>query len=132
VFSRFPREIAKRYLPQFSDESGEGLVISENYYVYPPFWKLARLSRFNRQRTVIYDWPYKLIQSSDGKHELYDLESDPGETENLFARQSDIADEMGNRLERFKSGRVEMLEPGEEAPAPTEKQIGELKALGYL
>ena len=107
-------------------------MISENYYVFPAFWKLARLDRFNRQRTVIYDWPYKLIQSSDGEHELYDLESDPGEMENLFARRSNVADEMRGRLERFKSGREEMLKPGEEAIAPTPEQIEELKALGYL
>ncbi len=132
IFSRFPRAIAKRYLPQFSDQPSERIVISENYYVYPAFWKLARLDRFNRQRTAIYDWPYKLIQSSDGKHELYDLESDPGEMENLFAHQSDVADEMRDRFDRFKSGRVEMLEPGEEALAPTPEQIEELKALGYL
>jgi arylsulfatase A-like enzyme len=132
IFSRFPREIAKRYLPQFSDEAGEQIVISENYYVYPAFWKLARLDRFNRQRTVIHEWPYKLIQSSDGEHELYDLESDPGEAENLFARQSEVADEMRDRLERYKSGRVEMLEPGEPAVAPTPEQIEELRALGYL
>ena len=107
-------------------------MIAENYYIYPAFWKLARLSRFNRQRTVIYDWPYKLIQSSDGKHELYDLERDPGEMENLFARKSDIADEMMERFEHFKSGRVEMVEPGDEAIAPTPEEIEELKALGYL
>jgi arylsulfatase A-like enzyme len=132
IFSRFPREIAKRYLPQFSDEASERIVISENYYVYPAFWKLGRLNRFNRERAVVYDWPYKLIRSSDGKHELYDLESDPDETENLFARQSDLAEEMRDRFERFKSGRVEMLEPGDEAIAPTPEQIEELKALGYL
>ena len=89
-------------------------------------------ARFNRKRAVIYDWPYKLIQSSDGKHELYDLESDPGEMENLFARKSDVADEMRDRFEHFKSGRVEMLEPGEKALAPTPEQIEELKALGYF
>jgi arylsulfatase A-like enzyme len=132
MFSRFPREIAKRYLPLFSDESSERIVISENYYVYPAFWKLARLSRFNRHRTVIYDWPHKLIQSSDGEHELYDLERDPGEAENLFARQTDVADEMRDRFEHFKSGRVELLEPGERALEPTPEQIEELKALGYL
>jgi hypothetical protein len=132
VFSSFPREIAERYLPEFSAESSEPLVISENYYVFPAFWKLAQLHRFNRKRTVIYDWPYKLIQSSDGEHELYELESDPGELENLFGQRTGIVDEMSNRFEIFKSGRVEMLEPGEEAIAPTPEQIEELKALGYL
>jgi arylsulfatase A-like enzyme len=132
IFSRFPRKIAKRYLPQFSDESSEGIVISENYYVYPPFWKLSRLSRYKRARTVYFDWPYKLIESSDGEHELYDLESDAGETKNLFAGQSDIAEKMRKRLEQIKSGREEILEPGEEALTPTPEQIEELRALGYL
>jgi len=132
IFSKFPREIAKRYLPEFGNESGGRLVISENYYVYPAFWKIAQLDRFNRQRTVVLDWPYKLIQSSDGKHELYDLESDPGEMENLLPRRSKVADEMRDRFERFKSDREEILEPGEKAIAPTPEQIEELKALGYL
>jgi len=132
IFSQFPREIAKRYLPQFSDEKGDPLVISENYYVYPAFWKLALQDRFNRQRTVIYDWPYKLIQSSDGKHELYDLESDPGEIENLIVRETDVAEKMRERFERFKSGRVEKIEPGDKPVEPTPQQIEELKALGYL
>ncbi len=132
LFSRFPPEIAERYRPHFFGESNEGIVISENYYVYPAFWKLARLSRFDRQRTVIYDWPYKLIQSSDGKHELYDLESDPDEMKNLFALRSDVADEMRDRLEHIKSSRVEMLEPGEQAHEPTPEEIEELKALGYF
>jgi hypothetical protein len=132
LFSRFPREIANRYLPQFSHDSSERIVISENYYVYPPFWKLARLDRFKRERVVFFDWPHKLIQSSDGQHELYDLESDPGETENLFAIRSNVAEEMIDRFEHFKSGRVEMLEPGDEAVEATPEQIEELKALGYL
>ena len=132
VFAQFPREIANRYLPQFSDGHGERVVISENYYVYPAFWKLGRLDRFNRQRTVIYEWPHKLIRSSDGDDELYDLESDPGEKENLLAREPEVAREMANHLEHFKSSRPERLEPGKEAVAPTPEQIEELKALGYL
>jgi hypothetical protein len=39
---------------------------------------------------------------------------------------------MRDRFERFKSGREEMLEPGEEAIEPTPEQIEELRALGYL
>jgi hypothetical protein len=50
----------------------------------------------------------------------------------LFARQPDVAGEMSARFEHFKSGRVEMLEPGEEALESTPEQIEELKALGYL
>jgi len=132
VLSHFPPEITKRYLPQFSDEHGERVVISENYYVFPALWKLGRLSRFNRRRTVVYAWPHKLIESSDGPDELYDLERDPGEEENLLASEPEVAREMKERFEQFKSGRVERLDPGEQAVAPNPERIKELKALGYL
>jgi arylsulfatase A-like enzyme len=132
VFSKFPKEIVRRYLPDFSNDAAEQLVISENYYVYPAFWKLAQLSRFNRHRTVVLDWPYKLIESSDGNHELYDLERDPGETANQIEEREQLADEMSERLRKFKLEVGEKLEPGDEAVAPSPEQIEELKALGYL
>ena len=31
---------------------------------------------------------WKLIHASDGKHELYDIANDPGETKNLYAAQA--------------------------------------------
>jgi arylsulfatase A-like enzyme len=133
IFSRFPRKIAQRHLPHFSNTSGEQLVISENYFAFPAFWrKLHWRKRFNRQRTVVYDWPYKLIDSSDSEHELYDLDRDPDELSNLIEQQSKIADKMRERLKRFKSNREEKLEPGEPALVPTPEQIEELKALGYM
>jgi arylsulfatase A-like enzyme len=132
VFSRFPRDTARRYLPHFSGEPGDHLVISEQYYAHPTHWRPEWRHRFNRERTVVYDWPYKLIRSSDGDHELFDLESDPDETQNLIEQKPNVAARLRSQLERFKADRVEILEPGIKANAPTPEEIEELKALGYL
>jgi arylsulfatase A-like enzyme len=43
--------------------------------------------RFRRTLEVLYQEGWKLIASSDGQHELYDLMSDPEETRNLAAVQ---------------------------------------------
>jgi arylsulfatase A-like enzyme len=132
VFSRFPRETARRYLPHFSDQPGDHPVISEQYYAFPTHWRAEWRHRFDRERTVVYDWPYKLIRSSDGDHELFDLESDPDEMQNLITQRPKVAARLKSQLERFKSGRDEILEPGIKARFPTKEEIEELKALGYL
>jgi len=132
VFSRFPRDIARRYLPQFSDEPGDHVVISEQYYAIPAHWRPAWRNRFNRERAVVYDWPYKLIQSSDGDHELFDLESDPDEMQNLITQRPKVTARLRSQLEDFKSDREAILEPGPKVRAPTPEEIEELEALGYL
>ena len=71
-----------------------------------PAAALSRLRRMHRlhpdldtapwQRTLraYYDEPYKLIESSDGQHELYDLENDPEELHNLFEGQPKVAERL--------------------------------------
>ena len=39
--------------------------------------------RFQRVRTAFYEGPFKLLRSSDGRHELYELERDPHESADL-------------------------------------------------
>jgi arylsulfatase A-like enzyme len=114
IFSKFPFEHAARYMKKFPDAPGNHSVIAENYYtrskdLFHPVWG----HRFNRVRSVIYEWPYKYIHSSDGKHELYNIEDDPAETDNLKAsreRADDIVDQ----------------------PPLSDKEIEKLKSLGYI
>jgi hypothetical protein len=43
-------------------------------------------------------WPNKLISSSNGKLELYDLETDSNEHLDRISRSSDLSRELGLRL----------------------------------
>ena len=47
---------------------------------------------------VVYHDRYKYIHSSDGAHELYDLESDSEETTNLVAEHPSRVESMQNEL----------------------------------
>ncbi|MFC1890697.1 sulfatase [Thermodesulfobacteriota bacterium] len=75
----------------------------------------------------------KLIWSSDADHELYRFEEDPGEIENLFPGDADLAGELMKKLDRFGLSFRErdtdetgfVMTPGREAEE-------KLKALGYI
>ena len=73
---------------------------------------------------------YKYIRGSDGSRELYDLQRDPGETENLTDTRGDVVADLDATLEEWLdsfehaglSGDVEMRE----------ETRARLEDLGYL
>jgi hypothetical protein len=71
--------------------------------------------RFRRMRRVYYEGPHKLIRSSDGRNELYDLEADPGELQDLFDEAPDVAQELSLRLIRFLREHPAESEPNSRA-----------------
>jgi arylsulfatase A-like enzyme len=87
--------------------------------------------RFHRERHVLYRGDLKLILSSDGANELYDLANDPEELRNLLAARPDtaaaLAATLRRRLERGPDER-----PKVEPRKMTEEEKRRLKALGYL
>jgi arylsulfatase A-like enzyme len=92
-----------------------------------PIWG----ARFDRVRRAIFDWPYKYIHSSDGRHELYNLGADPTEQVNLadrdHERRSRLSDELAQLIGENEDQASEPL------PAEPSLQLQrELKALGYL
>jgi len=107
-------------------------VISENYYtryrdLFNPEWG----KRFNRIRTVLYKWPYKYILSSDEKNELYNLEGDPKELNNLIEHQTEIGEKLLRTLEQFQAGCTRAKENTDDRPL-AEEDVHRLKALGYI
>jgi arylsulfatase A-like enzyme len=87
--------------------------------------------RFRRERTAVYADRFKLILTTPGQRELYDLLADPGESTNLAERHVELAD----RLER--KGRAVVASGRATVEAPTEVQLTpeeleELRRLGYL
>ncbi len=46
-------------------------------------------------------WPYKLVTSSSGKYEVYDISADPNETHDLSAANETRASELGTELKAW-------------------------------
>ncbi len=98
-----------------------GPVLVESSDRYPDKVHGARAAR----------WKY-LRRSRDGAEELYDLQSDPGETRNLVTsepdRRRELAEFVSSRLIELKRGATP---PAEDAPDDPET-IEQLERLGYL
>lgn len=80
---------------------------------------------------VVLDGPWKFVWGSRGRHALYNLETDPGETTNLLEQEGDRVGRMQQQLEDYMAA----------LPAPGELgEIGEidpetlrlLESLGYI
>lgn len=134
IFKRMPEGMWNKYLDLFPFEPGNHPPISENYYAFPHEfvpgydWK----KRFNRIRTVLFDPPMKYIHSSDGQHEVYNMKTDPAESDNLYESSAERVAEWNRRIEELKAS----AEAGSEAPAEEEPMTDEerkrLQSLGYI
>ncbi len=125
----------------FSSE--EGLVICEYDYPLQALNSFAfhdqdnpALEPYRRELKSVTLNGCKLIWASDGRHELYDLERDPNETENLIDSEAfrEIRRSLARRLERTVAEGVQMRAEGSATPteALDEDTREALKALGYL
>jgi arylsulfatase A-like enzyme len=134
IFEQFPETMSARLSGMFTDLPGNHPLIAENYYtrtrdLFHPLWG----HRFDRVRTSIYEGSYKLIRSSDGQHELYDLDQDPAESNNLFNSPDhrDTAQRLEAKLIYFQDSRRRADELTEQKPL-SEEQLEKLRALGYI
>jgi hypothetical protein len=82
-------------------------------------------------RRAVFEWPYKLIHSSDGQHELYDLEADPREERNLYAERLDVVERLAIALHELLSTKPDPVSELELDPLDDDLRR-QLKALGYL
>ena len=85
--------------------------------------------RFRRAARAVLDGDLKLIVSTPGKREAYDLASDPGEVRDLFADEPRWR-ELQGRLDRW-------LRDAARSPAGERRELDEateehLRSLGYL
>jgi len=124
--------LAVQLTSRFSRAPGTEPVLAESYFARAkdlgdPRWG----ARFQRVRRVIFEWPWKRIDSSDHRDELYDLAADPGEENDLSARHP----EVGQRLDAFleaQLARASRRKRDPASPAPTPEELEELRALGYV
>ena len=74
----------------------------------------------------------RLIWSSDGSHELYDLTRDPGETENLYDPADTRAVELLRELDAYAGAATPDPTAAEVAPVIDEDAREALRELGYI
>lgn len=133
-----PRLISKHLTgPAFApfrkrfDTAKPSVPLIELHYTRPTeLFNKAWGHRFRRIRRATYEWPHKYIASSDGAHELYDLEADPLELDNRIKRDPSLAAELARKLdERFTA--MPKGEVDRTRKSMKKRQMRELRALGY-
>jgi arylsulfatase A-like enzyme len=119
----------------FEGESGHEFTISE--YLAPVFRRFEfahprfDYGEYDRQLRAIRTTDYKLIWSSDGNHELYQVSVDPYEQHNLIEAQSDVAGQLEQKLQQWESS---IHGPTWQRTSPEIDPVveGRLRELGYL
>ena len=88
-------------------------------------------SPWQRRLRALYHGEHKFICATDGRHELFDVRADPGESNDLHASRADVADDLMQGLLELAA----TLTPARsvpEAPPLSKEQQSMLEALGYV
>ncbi len=111
-----------------------GAVLAENYYSRQWHFGEPYGDRYNRKRAALYQGPWKYIHSSDGNHELYDLNADPREQRNLVEEEAAVARRLQSRVRAINPA-VDAGGPGREGNQVDElppELREQMRALGYM
>jgi arylsulfatase A-like enzyme len=132
IVDTLPAGLSSRLAPRFPYRPGSHPVLIESHHasvnvLFHPVWG----RRFRRVRLAVFEWPWKYIHSSDGKHELYDLQRDPGERHDLAAERPELSQRLAGTLMAFRARREATRSPPS-APPLSEEDREALRALGYL
>jgi len=86
---------------------------------------------FDRDLIALLVPPLKLIHSSRGESELFDLEADPQELDNLLTRKPELAAELAARLAALRAEKTPLYP--DQAPLELRPETEEaLRAMGYI
>jgi hypothetical protein len=111
------------------------VAVSEYWYPWlRPFKKYPDFdtSRFEISYTAIRKGEHKLIRTSDGRRELYLLNDDPGETNNLAGKDPEKVKELEALLDRWLEDHRLSSQPGKTEDDFDQDIRARLEALGYL
>jgi arylsulfatase A-like enzyme len=120
-----PREsyMAGRPLQLVSTQSARA-IFTESY----PWPQWPDSPRFRRTERAMFRDSWKLILSTTGGQELYDLSTDAGENRNLMGERPEVAAQMGAVLSAWQKNLVPV-----NGPSGIDKDtLDRLKSLGYL
>jgi arylsulfatase A-like enzyme len=81
---------------------------------------------------ALWEGSFKYLASSRGDGHLFDLSSDPGEGQDLAARQSERATQLARALDQVLAELPPPLEADTEETAIEPRTVEALRALGYL
>jgi arylsulfatase A-like enzyme len=131
ILRRFPEADRRRHAEAFPAAPGNHAPIVENYFarhkdLFHPVWG----RRFWRVRRSVFDWPFKYIASTDGRHELYNLENDPLESKNLIDNHPEVARRLAAQLRGFLQQQRQPIDP--DLQTLDEEERERLRSLGYL
>ncbi len=90
--------------------------------------------RFYRDTKAIYskDRNFKYIQTSSGKSELYNLQNDPYESNNLFEEMPKMADNLNQKIVEWQNSFEPIKVQVENSKIDTTLLKQQLKSLGYI
>ena len=134
IFSGFPNGLQQRAGDTFPYAPGQHPVLTENHFtrlkdLVQPWGK-----RFQRERCSLHVDEYKFIQTSPasaGGPELYDLASDPGETNNLVVDEPELARAFEEQLEAYQAARLR--DPGSTPAVEIDEELQlAMRELGYV
>ena len=111
----------------------DGAVISEAFKPFVGGFAREDLpsdSVYHRRRKSLILGDHKYVWSSDGAHELYDLNRDPGELSNLVEERPGVTERLGTLLaeDEFLFQEAER----NELPRLSQEMVERLRAVGYL
>lgn len=122
-------------LPNIRGKNLLDIDLDDNRYIvtesYPNGGLRQMHQRFMRIERAVISGSLKLIQSTADKHELYDLENDPNELNDLFDIRAADAEQLTNQLSKWMESNTRITNSQDNAELDPEV-LTRLKALGYI
>jgi arylsulfatase A-like enzyme len=98
---------------------------------YPNRLFIREDPKMERMERAVVRGRWKLITSTRGRRELYDMVSDPTESTDRSASHADVARELEGLLQDWTTS-AERQRPATTAPAQNRSLLQRMRALGYV